>query len=190
MSYEFAMDKYGNVKEYSGGFGLRAPERRMSEKDKVFIDRVLRELDGEASYDMRNIADLQREYGERFQLALLNGLLNYRDMATSEVSKIKAERDFMIKANSELVNKVKALQAENEKLIISGQRKKQKEAEKTEEVIRKCAVAQEVMNLNVDTNTKIIELHKSNISQRKISELLRVSTSTVSNVLKNYYTAI
>lgn len=190
MSYEFEMDKYGNIREYGGGMGLKAPERRMNDKDRVFLDRVIRALDGDAEYDLRNIVDLQREYGESFQIKLLNGLFNYRDKALAEISKMKSERDFMLKANSELLNKVKALQAENEKLILNVQKKKQKEVEKVETEVMKNAVAQEVLNTDNDINAQIIQLHLSRFSQRKISELLGISTSRVSSVIRNYYTAI
>ena len=190
MSYEYETDRYGNIREYGGGFGLKAPERRISDKDKVFLERVIRELDGEAAYDLRNIMDLQREYGDRFQVALLNGLFNYRDMATAEVSKLKSERDFMIKANTELMGRVKALQAENERLIMDNQKKVQKENAKAEKVAREQMIAVEVAGLDVDINTKIIQLHNSQISQRKIAEILKVSTSTVNSVIKNYYLSI
>lgn len=190
MSYEFEMDKYGNIREYSGGMGLKATERSLSNKDRVFLDRVIRFLDGDAEYDLRNIIDLQREYGEYFQIQLLNGLFNYRDKAMAEISKLKAERDFMLKANSELIDKVKKLQAENEKLVINSQKKKQKEAEKAEKEIINNAVVQEVVNSGNDINTQIIQLHLNQFSQRKISATLGVSTSTVGNVIKNYYTTI
>lgn len=190
MSYEFEMGKFGNMKEVNGGFGLRAPERSIDDRDMAFLNRVLRELDGEASYDLRNIVDLQREFGQDFQVKLLNGLFNYRDLALAEFTKIKSQRDFMMKANEELMNRIKKLEAENERLIMQKEKRDVHKAEKEAAERNKEALARDIMNQESGIEEQVIALHRNMLSQRKISDMLGISLSRVSSIIKNYYMQI
>lgn len=180
MSYEYTVDENGIISGFNSSVGRKQVRPVISDKDRDFIEKVIYKLVGDYTYGVEMVADLQRAYGTRLMVGLLNGILNYRDLMVDELKRRKEELDTMVNANEQLIQRVKLLEEQGQQL--------QNERDALYQQVYKDKILRESRNnlKNEEIDNKIVELSLMGFSQKKIAENLKISNSRVCTVLKNY----
>lgn len=180
MSYEYTVDENGIISGFNSSVGRKQVRPVISDKDRDFLEKVIYKLVGDYTYGVEMVADLQRAYGTRLMVGLLNGILNYRDLMVDELKRRKEELDTMVNANEQLIQRVKLLEEQGQQL--------QNERDALYQQVYKDKILRESRNnlKNEEIDNKIVELSLMGFSQKKIAENLKISNSRVCTVLKNY----